>query len=300
MISIIIPFHNERGNLSMLLARLRAVLKDTKHEIIFIDDGSTDNGQQIIEEGAKNHTNIEIVTHRRRLGKGKALSAGIKRARGDTYIFMDADLQNHPEDIPKFLEKLEEGYDVVNGNRVHRYDNAIIKWYSGLGNSFLQSLLRSPFKDINCGFKAFKKHVFEEIVVYGNNFRFLPLAAFYRGFRVTEIPIEHSKRTEGVSKFGFSKAFIGLLDTVSAYFLFKFAEKPLHFFGMLGGISLSAGSVILLYLAFERLVMQERIYRRPILFLGMLLVIVGVQIIVSGFIGELIVYLNKVTKNNKV
>lgn len=287
MISVIIPFHNERENLAMLLARLRASLKTIRHELIFIDDGSTDNGRELLDK------EVNVIVHRRRSGKGEALAAGIKRAKGDIYIFMDADLQNHPEDIPEFLEKLNEGYDVVNGNRVNRFDSPLIKWYSGLANAFLRRLLRSPFEDINCGFKAFRKQVFDEVVVYGNNFRFLPLAAFYSGYRVTEIPIEHSKRTHGVSKFGLSKAFIGVLDTVSTYFLFKFSEKPLHFFGMVGGVLLSFGSLILLYLGFERLVLQHMIYQRPILFLGMLLVIVGVQVIASGFIGELIVYLNK-------
>lgn len=291
MISVIIPFHNERGNLAMLLTRLRATLRAIKHELIFIDDGSTDNGRELLDK------EVTVIIHRRRFGKGEALARGIKAAKGSEYIFMDADLQNHPEDIPKFLEKLQEGYEVVNGNRVNRFDSPIIKWYSGLGNAFLQLLLRSPFQDINCGFKAFKKHVFDEVVVYGNNFRFLPLTAFYSGYKVIEIPIQHSKRTQGISKFGFSKAFIGFLDTVSAYFLFKFSEKPLHFFGMAGGILFSTGSLILLYLAFERLVLQHMIYQRPILFLGMLLVIVGVQVIASGFIGELIVYFNK-RKNN--
>ena len=290
MISIIIPFYNEKESLPILVGELIGQMKKIKkeYEIVLIDDGSTDNFHSVF-----GGTNIKFLKHKKRLGKGEALKTGIKNSVGETIVFMDADLQDDPKDLPELLKKIEEGYDFVNGIRKGRQDSFLVKSYSLLATKFLKKFLHSPFSDINCGYKAFKKEVLTDFTFYGNNFRFFPLATFLSGYKVTEIMVANNKRKFGKTKFGQSKIFVGILDTLTAYFLFKFSEKPLHFFGIFGGISFLIGLIILGYLAIERIFYRVMLYRRPILFLGMLLVIVGIQVVMTGIIGELIVYLNK-------
>jgi len=295
MLSIIIPFHNEKENLSILAEELKTSLDKLNevYEIIFIDDGSTDNGGQAVRELSQKNKEIRLILNKKRFGKGESLAKGILDAKGDTIAFMDADLQDDPADISKFMTKLNEGYDLVNGIRVTRKENFIIKFYSKLGNSFLRFFVQSPFSDINCGFKVFKKEILKENTLYGNNFRFLPLAAYYTGFKVTEVKVNNRLRKYGKSKFGITKPFIGLIDTVTAYFLYRFSEKPLHFFGVIGGTSFSIGFIIALVLSYERIFYGILLYRRPALLFSILLIIVGIQIVMTGMIGELIVYLNK-------
>lgn len=299
MISIIIPFHNEEKNLFLLYRELLSVLKKVNQpfEVILVDDGSTDKSRTEAETLVNKHQEVKLVVVWKQSGKGKALDEGIKASKGDIIVFMDADLQDDPKDLPKLLKKLEEGYDFVNGIRENRKDNELVVLYSGTANRLIRSLLKSPFTDVNCPFKVMKREVLEDITLYGNNFRFLPLAIYYQGHRVTEIPVKNRARKYGKTKFGPRKLFIGLLDTLTAYFLYRFAERPLHFFGKVGSIVLLAGGVILGYLAVERIFYGELLYRRPVLFLGMLLVIVGIQVITTGILGELIVYLNKRAKS---
>jgi len=289
MISIIIPFYNEEKNIPILLQEIDEVMrKENKpFEVVLVDDGSEKKIQ------TPNSNSIKLIEHKKRMGKGEALKTGMSHANGNIIIFMDGDLQDDPHDFPSFFAKLEDGYDLVNGIRSKRKDTGIIQLYSHLANSVLRNIFKSPFTDINCGFKAFKREVLENMPLYGNNFRFLPLSAYYQGFKVAEIPVNNRKRIHGESKFGMSKLFIGLLDMTTAYFVFKFAERPLHFFGTMGGILFSAGFFISLYLAYERIFFNVLLYRRPLLQLGIVLIIVGIQIVMTGLIGELIVYLNK-------
>jgi glycosyltransferase involved in cell wall biosynthesis len=292
MISVLIPFFNEEKNVPLLLERLQTIFKKIgkPYEIVFVDDGSLDDSAKTLSPLPPH---VKLVRHRRQMGKGRALLSAFQQSEGDVLIFMDADLEDNPDELPRFIEKIEEGYDLVNGARQGRKHNGIIRMYSKLANNFIRNMLKSPFSDINCGYKAIRRKVLEEITLYGNNFRFLPLGAFYEGFKVTEIPVTHKQRMYGKSKFGTGKIFIGFLDTLTAYFLYRFAERPLHFFGISGGVIVSLGSAILLYLGIERIIFSQEIYRRPLLFLGMLLFIVGVQVISTGLIGELIVYLHK-------
>lgn len=300
MISIIIPFYNEKENLPILVDQLTKQLEKIKDkfEVILVDDGSDDGTishlKSFFSPDSKqfNNKNLKIINHRKRLGKGAALKTGIENASGDILVFMDGDLQDDPQDLPKFLKKINEGYDFVNGVRVNRKDNFLVKLYSKIASWFLRTFLHSPFSDINCGFKAFKKEVLKDFIFYGNNFRFFPLAVYLQGFKVTEVTVKNNPRRFGQSKFGKGKVFIGLIDLLTAYFLFKFSEKPLHFFGLIGtGLSLM-GFLILFYLAIERIFLNILLYRRPVLFLGILLLIIGIQIVMTGIIGELIVYLN--------
>lgn len=293
MLSIIIPFYNETESLPELLKQLDQVCRkiNRPYEIICVNDGSND-GFKLTNK----YQNLKILEHRKRFGKGQALSTGLKESKGEIIIFMDADLQDDPKDIPQFLKKLDEGYDFINGVRQGRKDTAIIKTYSFFAKIFLRNFLRSPYADINCGFKAFKREVLDDFVFYGNNFRFFPLVAFYQGFKVTEIPVVNHSRKYGYSKFGSKKLLIGIFDTLNTYFIYKFSEQPLHFFGPIGGVMFIGGMVINLYLVYERVFFQVLLYRRPLLLFGILFTIVGLQIIMTGIIAELIVFLNK--KNN--
>ncbi len=292
MISVIIPFHNEEKNLPILINSLTNVLKNIKEnwEVILVDDGSSDNYDSKLKmQKAK----LKIVKHKKKLGKGEAIKTGIENSQGEILIFMDADLQDDPVDLPKFLEKLNEGYDIVNGVRKIRKDNFFVKFYSFLASKFLKIFLHSPYTDINCGFKAFRREVLKNFVFYGNNFRFFPLFVFYNGFKVTEVEVKNNPRRFGKSKFGSGKLMIGIFDTLTAYFLYKFSEKPLHFFGIIGSCLFIIGFLISLYLAVERIFFNVLLYRRPVLLLGILLIIVGIQIVMTGIIGELVVYLSK-------
>jgi len=293
-ISIIIPFHDEKENLPILL---QGILDECKkmpflYEIVLVDDGSLDDYLPGISRFI-DHKLVQLVKLNRQMGKGRALSEGIEKSDGEVLAFMDADLQDDPTDIQKLIAKLESGFDLVNGIRLSRQDNLIIKIYSKLAGGFLRTYLRSPFTDINCGYKVFRRKILKTIVLYGNNFRFLPLAAFYDGYKVGELGVTNKPRIHGKSKFGMSKLFIGIVDTLSAYFLYKFAEKPLHFFGKIGAWLLVIGGAALAWVTYERIFFGVLLYRRPALQYAIFLIILGIQVVMTGIIGELIVYLHK-------
>lgn len=305
MISIIIPFFNEAENLPILLESLEKELNSLNqhsthpkelYEILLIDDGSLDEYETSISTYIS-QKNIHLLKHNRQMGKGKALTTGLSKAKGDRIVFMDADLQDDPKDIQILLQKLEEGYDLVNGVRVDRKDNLIIRLYSKTAQWVLQTFLHSPFTDINCGFKTFRKEIASSVHIYGNNFRFFPLAVYFAGFTVSEVEVHNRPRLHGKSKFGMRKLFIGLIDMLTAYFLYRFSENPLHFFGIIGGVIFFPGMLIVGWLGFARIFFGELLYRRPILHLGILMVVVGLQIIMTGIIGELIVYSNRRATN---
>ncbi len=295
MISVIIPFHNEEKNLTLLYKELLVVLKKLAlpFEIVLVDDGSTDLSRVEAEELMRSDPRIKLVVVWKQSGKGKALDEGIKASKGNIIAFMDADLQDDPKDLPKLLKKIKEGYDFVNGIRETRKDNGLVLLYSGVGNRIIRFLLKSPFTDVNCPFRVMRREVLESVTLYGNNFRFMPLAVYYQGHRVTELSVKNRARKYGKTKFGPGKLFTGFLDTLTAYFLYRFSERPLHFFGKFGSIVSLAGVLILGYLTMERLFYGKLLYRRPVLLLGVLLVIVGIQVITTGILGELIVYLKK-------
>lgn len=296
MISIIVPFFNEKENLPELLKEIHAAMRNSQYEIVFVNDGSTDGSVQNIKDEIDDKK-VLLVKMGRQMGKGKALKAGIERSTGEYIVFMDADLQDDPADIPTMLEKLKEGYDLVNGIRHTRRDNAVIKMYSSTAGWFLRTFLHSPFTDINCGFKIFKRKLVDEISLYGNNFRFFPLAAYYEGFKVTEINVNNRPRVHGRSKFGTSKLFIGMIDMASAYFLYRFAERPLHFFGSIGAIFFAMGAMVLGIITYQRLFMGILLYRRPALQFAILFLLLGIQVITTGIIGELMVYLHNKKKS---
>jgi len=299
MLSVIIPFFNEKENLTPLFEELHGELSATKlaYEIVFVDDGSTDGSANVILELKKHNSTVQLKRFSMRRGKGYALQAGIKESTGDLVAFMDADMQDDSSDIHHFLKKINDGYDLVNGIRA-RKDSLLIRFYSKMGNAFLRSFVRSPLTDINCGFKLMRREVLDTVPFYSNNFRFLPIAAHYKGFRVGEVPVHNRPRKFGKSKFGIGKVFIGFIDTITAFFLYEFSERPLHFFGMIGGFFFLAGFLVTVYMTYERLFFGVLLYRRPALQFAILFIVVGIQVIMTGFIGELIVYMNK--KNSKL
>lgn len=292
MISILVPFYNEAENLPILIKRLIEVIKklDQNTEIILIDDGSTDDWKSKL--GVMSNE-LRVIKHRKRLGKGQALLNGFKQSKGDIIVFIDADLQNDPEDLPKLLEKIDD-YDFVNGWRKDRIDPISKTLPSSIFNFFiLKLILRSKFHDVNCGLKVMRREVLETIPLYGDNYRFLPIIAEKEGFRTTEVEIKHHPRKFGKSKYGIIRLLFGLFDTLTTYFIYTFSEKPNHFFGPVGLIIFIFGFIITFYLVFQRIFFGVLLYRRPSLLIGILMVIVGIQIIMTGVIGELIVYLNK-------
>ena len=211
MLSIIIPFYNEAENLPILANQLIGQLDKLKkeYEIILVDDGSNDNFQFSIFNF---QNNIRLIKHKKRLGKGQALKSGIENSKGNIIVFMDGDLQDDPSDLPFFLKKIEEGYYFINGIRKKREDDLFVKIYSLTAKKFLKVFLNSPYTDINCGFKVFKKEVLEDFVFYGNNFRFFPLFVFYNGYKVTEIIVKNNQRKFGKSKFGRGKLLNGIFS----------------------------------------------------------------------------------------
>ncbi len=289
-VSVLVPFHNEVDTLPTLQQQLEEVFsrEGVTYELIAIDDGSTDSSSDAL----KQH-NMTLVSHKRRMGKGRALEHGFEASRGEIIILMDADLQDDPYDIPKFLHRIDEGYDLVNGWRAVRNDPINKTLPSKIFNKvLLKGLLRSPFHDINCGFKAMRREVLDHIRFYGDNYRFVPVIAHKMGFKVSEVPVEHHPRKYGVSKYGFFRMMYGFLDTITTYFITRFAEKPLHFFGPIGGVTFVIGALITTYLGIERLFFGIELYKRPMLLAGIFLSIVGLQVIMTGIIAELIVYLH--------
>ncbi len=302
MLSIIIPFYNEEENLGILTNQLIESLKKIQidYEIILVDDGSTDNSKLKVSsliKTSEDKAKIKTVFHKKKLGKGTALLTGFKESKGEIIVFMDADLQDDPSDLPNFIDKINQGYDLVNGWRKDRNDPLEKKIPSSIFNFLLlRSFLKSKFHDVNCGFKAMRRQVLNQISLYGDNYRFLPILADRAGFRTTEIVVHHKPRIHGKSKYGSLRIFFGLFDTLTTYFVIRFSERPLHFFGLIGGILFLIGSVILLILTLQRLFLNMMLYRRPGLFYGILLIIVGIQIVMTGIIAELIVYLHKMKK----
>lgn len=292
MISVIIPFKNESESLALLIPRLEKSLEalGTDYEVMLISNGSTDNWQQVVKAPSEK---FKIITLRRG-DKGRALRRGIGKTSGDVIVFMDADLEDDPSDLPHFYAKIQEGYEFVNGwrkNRRHTWDRVLPSY---IGNVLiLQKLLGSRFHDINCGFKMFKRECLQDVVLYGDNFRFLPMVVEKLGFKTTEVVVSHKNRQFGKSNYGFLNRLTVFADILTSYFIYRFAQKPLHFFGAIGLVPFILGIIITVWLTIERLFMGVLLKDRPILYGGILLVLVGLQIITTGIIAELTVFLHR-------
>ncbi len=294
-LSFIIPAKNEEGSVTQLYKEILQSIKKMKmkYEIIFIDDGSTDQTFQKIQALARKDRNVIAIKHRGNWGKSMALQNGFDLASGDIVITMDADLQDNPIEVPRFIRKLESGFDLVSGWKKTRHDPLEKVIPSRIFNFLTSKLTGVHIHDTNCGFKAYRREVIEQLTLYGEQYRFIPILAAKRNFRVTEIIVEHRARKFGKSKFGLERHIKGLLDLITIVFLTGYLRRPGHFFGSLGLLSFFFGFVIGLYITYLRLTTGSIQFRHPLLFLGMLLMIIGVQLITTGLIAELIVSFNQ-------
>jgi len=288
-LSVVIPLLNEKESLEELTAKIAEECSKIKKsfEIIYIDDGSTDGSFDLLLELKQRFTEIRIIRFRRNFGKSAALSEGFRKASGDIVITMDADLQDDPAEITRLINKIEENLDLVSGWKRKRHDPLGKTVPSKLFNMVTRVLSGIKIHDFNCGLKAYRKEVIKAIPVYGELHRYLPVLAHWRGFKVSEIEVTHHARQFGKSKFGARRFLSGFFDLLTVLFITRYHQKPLHLFGFFG-MSLSfAGFVILAYLSVLWFSGQG-IGNRPLLFLGILLVIVGVQSFSLGLIGEMI------------
>ena len=286
-LSIVIPVYNERQNIEPLAKELFAVL-DPKDEVIFIDDCSTDGSYEALKEIARKRPNVVVAGFRRNYGKSAALMEGFSRAKGSIVITMDADLQDDPKEIPKFVAKLNEGFDLVSGWKFSRQDPFTRRFPSRVFNWLTRALTHIPLHDANCGFKAYTKEAAKAVKIQGELHRYIPSLLAWQGFTMAEIKINHRRRLHGTSKFGTDRLVRGFLDLLTVKFLTTYGRRPLHFFGPIWLVMFVVGGAISAILAYDRLVLGQAIGGRPLLLLGVLLLVLGVQFFSLGFIGELI------------
>jgi len=289
VISVVVPVHNEERTVALLLDELDSALEPlgTPWEAVFVDDGSTDGSYAALTRLHSARDNVTVVRLRRNFGKAAALAAGFGQARGDVIVTIDGDLQDDPAEIPRLLVKLEEGYDLVSGWKSRRRDplrrrvlsrlfNAVAGWVSGV-----------PLHDINCGLKAYRADVVRGLRLYGELHRFIPVLAHHRGYRIAELPVNHRPREHGRSRYGLERYLRGFLDLLTVSFIGRYRHRPLHLFGGLGLALSAAGTGILVYLTIVK-ALGHAIGGRPLLILGVLLVVVGIQVFSLGLITELI------------
>ncbi len=290
-ISVVIPVFNEEDNIPVLHEKLKAVLErlNKDYEVIYVDDGSTDRTLEILESLQRADSHVIVLSLRRNFGQTAAFAAGFDFARGDVIITMDADLQNDPEDIPKLLELIEE-CDLVSGWRKERKDPFFSRRLpSMIANWLISKVTGVRLHDYGCSLKAYRKDIIKNLRLYGEMHRFIPAVASWYGVRVTEVPVKHHPRFKGRSKYGISRTFKVLLDLVTVKFLQSFSTKPIQFFGSMGLLSSLLGFFILLYLTFLKFLKGVSIGGRPLLILGVLLIVVGVQFVGMGLLGEMLV-----------
>lgn len=291
-ISVVIPLLNEEDSLvelSSLLELNLTKISENRWEVIFIDDGSTDKSFKIIETICSKNNNFKAIRFRRNYGKSAALSVGFKRANGDIIITMDADLQDDPNEISNLVDKINEGYDLVSGWKKKRYDPISKTLPSKFFNWVTSKAAGIKLHDFNCGLKAYTNEAAKSLNVYGEMHRFLPALSYRDGFKVTEIPVLHHARKHGISKFGASRFLKGFLDLITVIFLTRFIKRPLHLFGTLGFLCVFIGLGIDLYLTIEWVLGLTYISERPLAILGIALIIVGVQFVSMGLLGEMLV-----------
>jgi len=290
MVSVIVPARDEEEVLQVFYDEMMKYLPSStkEYEIIFIDDGSADKTLQILKTFVQKNKHIRVFSFKRNRGKADALAYGFSHVQGDTIITMDADLQDKPSQIKKFLDKHKEGADVVCGWRKDRKDKQKMVFISKFFNYIIGLLFGLKLHDIDCGFKLFTKESMKSLNIYGGLYRFIPLLLYQEGYIVDEVIVEHDTRNFGKSKYGFSKVWKNLPDLFTMIFLVKYSTRPLHFFGNLGGSLALIGSIILLGLfIYQR--MGHSIGERPLLFFGLLLVLSGLQIFFTGFLADLMI-----------
>jgi glycosyltransferase involved in cell wall biosynthesis len=290
LLSVVVPLYNETESLNELHSQIckACEVAGIKFETIYVDDGSTDNSFEVLEEIHRKDTRTKVLQLRKNFGKSEALSAGFSVAEGKLIVTMDADLQDDPSEISSLITKLNEGYDLVSGWKKHRKDPLSKKLPSKLFNRVTSFLTGLRIHDFNCGLKIYRKEVTESVKVYGELHRYIPALAKWEGFRVGEIPVNHRHRKYSKTKFGFSRFTYGFLDLITVMFLSRYTKRPLHLFGLIGLLSSLSGTAITLYLVILRITKTIYLSNRPLLFIGVLLLILGIQFVSIGLLGEMI------------
>mgnify|MGYP005842616835 CR=1 FL=1 len=289
-ISVVIPFCNEQDSLKELFTVLIHVLSNIgePYEVILVDDGSTDKSAEVAKEMIGRHLNACLIRLRGNQGKTAALKAGFDRSQGNVVFTMDADLQDDPKEMPRFIDALDQGFDLISGYKRKRCDPLLKRVASRLYNGFARMFTGIPIHDINCGFKAYRRSVIDELWLYGEMHRLTPLIAHWKHFNVGEITVEHHPRKYGVSKYNSTRIFKGVMDLLTLSFLIRFYQSPSHQFGKIGFISAMAGGCICFYLILLRyLELSGPMGDNPLLYLGMLMIVLGVQFLGLGFLAEL-------------
>lgn len=289
-VSVVVPFFNEAESLPILYGRIVENLEaiDRSFEVIFINDGSTDGGENVVRELLASDPRVRLIAFRRNFGKSAALSAGFKSVRGEIVITMDADLQDDPKELPRLIERVEAGFDVVSGWKQVRNDPVDKTLPSKLFNATVNKAFGLNLNDHNCGFKAYRGEALKELNLYGELHRFIPALLHARGFSIDQIPVEHHARQFGKSKFGAERLIKGALDLMTVWSTTRYGARPLHMFGGAGLIFGGLGTAILGYLSLLWLFGFGPIGDRPLLMLGMLMVLFGSQLVGVGLLGELI------------
>jgi glycosyltransferase involved in cell wall biosynthesis len=294
VISVVVPVHDEERSVALLYDELRSAIEPLHEpwEVIFVDDGSTDGTFSALTRLHNSEQNVRVVRLRRNFGKATALVAGFDQARGETVVTIDGDLQDDPAEIPQLLAKLDEGFDLVTGWKTHRRDPISRRLLSRIFNRVTSAFSGVRLHDMNCGLKAYRKEVVHGLRLYGELHRFIPVLAHYRGFRIAELPVNHRPREHGRSRYGVERYLRGFLDLLTVSFIGRYGHRPLHLFGGLGLLLGAIGSAILIYLTVVK-ALGHAIGQRPLLLLGVLLVVIGMQFFSLGLISEMITSLHE-------
>ena len=290
-LSVVVPVYNEEESLEPLIHELRSVLDPLgrHYELIMVDDGSTDGTYAVLSRLHKTEPRIKVLRFKRNFGQTAAVAAGLAYAQGEIIVAMDGDGQNDPKDIPALLEKLAEGFDLVNGWRSPRRDPFWSRQLPSLiANWLISWMTQVKLHDYGCTLKAIRREVAKELKLYGEMHRFIPAIAFERGARIAEIKVHHRARQWGKSKYGIARTFRVILDLLTVKFLLSYATRPLHMFGLIGLTSGGTGFLIAIYLTVEKIFYQSEIGGRPLLLLAALLILIGFQFITMGLLGEML------------
>ena len=290
LVSVVIPLLNEEDNVNLLYDELKGVLVTLKedHEIVFVDDGSTDSSLELLEKIQAKDDKVIIVSFRKNFGQTAAMAAGFNYASGDVIISMDGDLQNDPHDIPLLLQKMEEGYDVVTGWRFDRKDTFINRRLpSIIANKIISTTTGVKLHDYGCTLKAFHRDVIKNVKLYGEMHRFIPAIASGMGIDITEVKVNHRARRFGTTKYGISRTIRVILDLLTVKFLLSYATRPIQVFGLMGFVSGGAGFLIALLLTIQKFFFNMPLGDRPLLLLAIMLIFIGFQFVTMGLLAEL-------------